>query len=176
VDDQDVKEVAELLSDKVAVWAEHLKGYAGDYRFLIRFHNGQSGVRIQKRGQSLSVEPVRVDGQGFDVAYTTRLAYLKGALTRPFGDELLFVGSGGVFEYADQAQARRNMHRELMHLLRSDGTPPASRGPSKSGMVFQAKQIVKRMLGRKDLDLYDLGTWTVFRADRRSGGETAVNG
>jgi hypothetical protein len=43
-------------------------------------------------------------------------------------------------------------------------------------MVFQAKQIVKRMLGRKDLDLYDLGTWTVFRADRRSGGEAAVNG
>ena len=165
VDDQDVKELAGLIGDKAAAWADYLKGYAGDYRFLIRFHNGEWGVRIEKRGQSLSVEPVRVDGQSFDVAYTTRLAYLKGALTRPFGDEILFVGSGGVFEYADPERARRNLHRELMHLLRSDAAPPALRGPSPSGFVYRAKQIVKRMLGRQELELYDLGTWTVFPGD-----------
>jgi hypothetical protein len=165
VDEQDVKEVAALLADKVTVWAGYLKAYEGDYRFLIRFHNGEWGVRIEKRGPHLSVEPVPVQGQTFDVAYTTRLAYLKGALTRLFGDEILFVGSGGVFEYADPSRARGNLHRELMHLLRSEATPPASRGPRPSGLVYRAKQIVKRMLGRTELELYDLGTWTVFQRE-----------
>jgi hypothetical protein len=162
VGDQDVNDVAVLVRDKVAVWRPYLNGYAEDYRFLIRFHNGQWGVRIEKRGQKLSVEPVPLqDQERFDVTYTTRLPYLKGALTRPFGDELLFVGSGGTFAYADQASARRNVHRELMHILRSDSTPPASRGRT-SGTVLRAKQIAKSILGRTEPDLYDLATWTVF--------------
>lgn len=168
VDEQDVQEVAGLLRDKLAAWSGYLAAYEGDYRFLIRFRNGTSGIRIEKRGPRLSLDVVPGNGMtGYDVAYTTRLPYLKGALTRPFGDELLFVGSGGVFEYAEQAQARRNLHRELMHLLRSDATPPASRGPRKSGLVYRAKQIVKRLLGRRpEPDLYDLGVWTVFADDR----------
>lgn len=167
VDDEDVNEVAGLLRERLDAWADYLRGYEGDYRFLIRFRNAESGLCIEKRGHDLSLEIVRVEpGQRYDVIYTTRLPYLKGALTRPFGDEILFVGSGGVFEYSDQSKARKNLHRELMPLLRSDATPSRSRGRAKSGLAFKAKQVLKRILGRQDPDLYDLGTWTVFRQNR----------
>jgi hypothetical protein len=102
----------------------------------------------------------------YDVTYTTRLAYLKWSLTRPYGDEILFVGSGGIFHYADRAKARRNLHRELMTLLARRERPPPPRYGSSSRLVYNAKQLVKKAMGRPDKDLYDLETWTVFSSER----------
>ena len=55
---------------------------------------------IEKRGRHLDLQ--RVDaGEGklpaFDVMYTTRLQYLRNSLAQRYGNEILFVGSGGIF-------------------------------------------------------------------------------
>ena len=60
---------------------------------------------------------------GYDVVYTTRLPYLKWSYTEPYGDEILFVGSGGLFEYNEQSKAKENLHRELVHVLKKGPSP-----------------------------------------------------
>jgi len=111
---------------------------------------------------------------GYDLVYTTRLAYLRWALTRPYGDEILFVGSGGIFRYADPAHARRNLHRELISLLRAQEGPPPRRHGSRSSLIFNAKKTIKRMLGAAAADLYDLHEWTVFKPDRMSTSQRSL--
>ena len=169
VDESAVAEVAALVEGALQVCAEYLKTYSGDFRFLIRFRNSELGIRIEKEGRDLRLATVRAkprDVPEYDVVYTTRLSYLKWSFTRPYGDEILFVGSGGVFEYADQSDARRNLHRELMHLLKRRTAPPQPRYGTSSKLVYNAKQALKKILGRPDQDLYDLATWTVFDADQ----------
>jgi hypothetical protein len=96
------------------------------------------------------------------VIYTTRLSYLKWSLTMPYGEEILFVGSGGVFEYTDAAQAQQNLHRQLMLLLDNQTQAPSSRFGTSCRLVHTTKRRLKRLLGRGEQDLYDLGSWIVF--------------
>lgn len=168
VREEDVNSIAELLKENLAICADYLRSYDGDYRFLIKFRNSQWGIRVEKRGREVSLAPVEEDAAtpaGYDVIFTTRAPYLRRSLVRPFGDEVLFVGSGGVFKYSDQAKARRNLHRELMPLLRKNEAPPRSRYGKSSKHVYKAKQLVKRLLGRTEPDLYDLGSWSVFSSE-----------
>ena len=163
-----VDELVTLLRDNVETCRMYLRGHEGDYRFLIRFRNTSLGISIDKDGDQLSVTSIPVhSAAGFDLVYTTRLAYLKWALTRPFGDEILFVGSGGIFEYTRQADARRNLHREFMPLLRKHAHPLRSRFGSRPRAWSKAKRLVRRVLGRPHEDLYDLGEWTVFSSSER---------
>lgn len=165
VRESDVNSVAELLRENLSICSDYLLSYVGDYRFLIRLRNSQWGICVEKKGRSVDLAVVSgetVDAASYDVTYTTRLPYLRRSLVREFGDEVLFVGSGGIFEYADQAKARRNLHRELMPLLRKNDQPPRARYGKSSRQVFRIKQMAKRLLGRVEQDLYDLGTWTVF--------------
>ncbi len=99
-----------------------------------------------------------------DLTYTTRWAYLRWALQRPFGDEILFVGSGGIFDYASRQAVMRNLHREVMVLIRNRPESGEARSADRPARPRdKAKQVVKRMLGRKkERDLYDLLGWTVF--------------
>ncbi len=85
----------------------------------------------------------------------------------PYGDEVLFVGSGGVFEYTDQAKAKLNLHRELIPLLKKQAAPPPPRYGNSSRLIYSAKRVVKRVLGWYVQDLYDLGSWTVFNGESR---------
>ena len=161
----EVQEVAALLQGNLDACGEYLKSYGGDYRFLVQFRNSPLGVRVEKRGQVLSLACVRgetANKSAYDVIYTTRLPYLKRSLTIPHGDEVLFVGSGGVFEYTDQAKVKLNLHTELRQLLKVQGAPLGSRYGGTSPLVYHMKRAVKRLLGRADPDLYDLGSWTVF--------------
>lgn len=161
VDEQAIKEVANLLQGNLDACAEYLSSYDRDYRFLIRFRNSELGIHIEKRGQSLSLAPTRATSdQGYEVAFTTRIPYLKWTLTRQYGDEILFVGSGGIFEYFQCAKTKTNLHRELIHLLRKNAPPPVTAKHSR--IVYKAKQLIKRVLGRTDVDLYDLNAWTVY--------------
>jgi hypothetical protein len=83
----------------------------------------------------------------------------------PFGHEILFVGSGGVFHYRDQATAKRNLHRELMHLIRKrERTLPLRRFRSR-GPIYQARQAMRWLMGRSQQDLYDLALWTEFESE-----------
>lgn len=166
VDEAAVSEMTALLRKNLDMCAPYLKSYRGDYRFLIQFRNSPFGIRVEKRGPSVNLAPTQgemTQKSAYDVIYTTRLPYLKWSLTVPYGDEILFVGSGGVFAYTDQAKARRNLHRELMPLLRKPTAPPPRRYGGSSAFVYNAKQVVKRLLGRRTEDLYDLERWTVFK-------------
>jgi hypothetical protein len=172
VDEAGVKEVAALVQENLDICAEYLKSYAGDYRFLIQVRNSPYGIRVEKRGQVLSLASVRgemANKSAYDVIYTTRLTYLKRSLTMLNGDEVLFVGSGGVFEYTNQAKAKRNLHRELIPLLKRQAAPPPRYGNS-SRLIYHAKRTVKRLLRWADHDLYDLGSWTVLDGESREHG------
>jgi hypothetical protein len=165
IDDEAVEEVAELLKKRLELCSDYLAAYDGDYSFLIRFPSGSCGIKIEKRSQHLQLGLVRLPtANGYDVVFRTRLPYLKWALTRPYGDEILFVGSGGVFEYASEAQAKKNLHRELMTLLRPGSATPQRRQNTRR-FLPSAKRAIKSILGRVDLDLYDLNEWTVFNQD-----------
>lgn len=160
-----VREVAVLVENNLEVCSEHLKSYDGEYRFLIRFRNSQLGIRIEKRGSDLNLTTVQMrttDPLEYDVIYTTRLPYLKWSLTEPYGDEILFVGSGGIFAYSHLSKAKQNLHRELMHLLKRRDGPPQPRYGTSSKLIYDAKKVIKQLIGRRDQDLYDLATWTTL--------------
>jgi hypothetical protein len=166
VDEETVHDVAALLKKKLEICADYLKSYDGDYRFLIHFRNGDWGIHIEKRKAEISLTSIQVEStDDYDVVYTTRLPYLEWALTRPHGDEILFVGSGGIFKYANEVQARRNLHRELLSLLRTRDTPSPPRQANRSWLVSNTKRAIKRVLGWAERDLYDLNEWTVFTSD-----------
>ncbi|WP_156885491.1 MBL fold metallo-hydrolase [Massilia niastensis] len=160
-----IDEVARLLQGALDAHREYLMSYEGDYRFLIRFRNSDTGVLVEKRGRQLGLNKIEA-GEGrlpdFDVMYTTRLHYLKNSLARRYGDEILFVGSGGIFEYADRRLAGSNLHRELQVLLKKPGKAKLRRYGNSSRSVYKLKRVVKRMLGRKSESLYDLDAWTVY--------------
>lgn len=100
--------------------------------------------------------------RGYDLIYTTRLPYLHWSLTTEYGHEILFVGSGGIFDYPDQERMSRNLHRELMVMMRRQDTARPPR-PDQSGVSAKLKGAVKKLLGMQSDDLYDLGRWTVVR-------------
>jgi hypothetical protein len=164
VDDQGVQQVVDLLNGHLDHCREALLRHQGDYRFLIRLRNGALGIVVEKRGATITIsaQPDRPDAE-FDVVYTTRLAYLRWALTRAYGDEILFVGSGGIFDYIEATAARENLHRQLIQLIRRHSPAPQGFG-ARSSVLRAAKQLIKRALGRRpERDLYDLVEWTVFR-------------
>lgn len=162
--DEAFAEVLELVRRNVAVCVPYLLERNDDYRFLVRFRNHPAGIVITKKGTDIQVSEYRSsEDAGFDVVYRTRLHYLKSSLTTQYGYEILFVGSGGIFEYADAARARDNLHRELMTvLIPREKAPPTRFGRSSPGM-YRLKRAVKAILGRRPDDLYDLRTWTVWR-------------
>jgi hypothetical protein len=160
--------VETLLRHNLALCTDYLLVFPGDYRFLIQFRDSENGFRIDKRGNRIVLDAVRGairDKSAFDVIYTVRLPYLKWSLTTQYGHEILFVGSGGVFEYLDAGKAKQNLHRELIVLLRRHNTAPSRRRIPPSGAVFQLKRTAKKILGKQPLDLYDLGHWTEFGSD-----------
>lgn len=163
--DEVVSEVAALLQSAIDTNRDYLLTGSRDYRFYIRFRNSDCGALIEKRGQQLGM--TMVDTQDgvlpvCDVMYTTRLHYLKNSLTETYGNEILFVGSGGIFEYHDHALADKNLHRELQWLLKKPGAVPPSRYGSVSRQAFMVKEAIKKMLRLKREDLYCLKQWTVL--------------
>lgn len=160
-----IDEVTGLLQGVLDTHREYLLSCERNYRFFIRFRNSDSGVLIEKRGRHLDLKRVETGGgnlPAFDVMYTTRLQYLRNSLAQRYGNEILFVGSGGIFEYADRASASKNLHRELQVLLRKPGKTRLRRYGNSSKPVYKLKQAVKRMLGHKSENLYDLNAWTVY--------------
>jgi hypothetical protein len=161
--------VMSLVQNALEISREYLEGYDGDYRFLLKFRNSQFGICIEKQRKTISLLTIKigsVDKREYDIVFTTRLSYLKWSLTEPYGDEILFVGSGGLFEYSTQLKAKQNLHRELLPLLKKRNGPPPPRYGTSSKLVYNAKQAIKQIIGRRDQDLYDLARWTVFHRDK----------
>lgn len=162
-------EVVRLLAQNVERCMPYLQEYPGDYRFLVRFRNYSSGIEVRKCDRAITVAAYAESSDaGFDVVYRTRVHYLRMSLTTQYGHEILFVGSGGIFEYAAAADARANLHRELMTVLVPHEQSPPSRFGRSSASMFHLKRAVKRWLRRQSDDLYDLGRWTVWDGDQRT--------
>jgi hypothetical protein len=160
-----VGEVAALLAGKARLCSEYLLACKDDYSLLLRLRNAPQAILIEKQNGKLDVRAVADKvTSAIDIVYTTRLSYVKWALTHPYGHEILFVGSGGIFEYRSRTKASANLHREFMSLLRAGNAPVHLRRASQSPLLAGAKRAVKHLFGRSSPDLYDLRQWTVFEA------------
>jgi hypothetical protein len=170
VREESVNDLVRLLEKSVAARCEYLTSFRGNYRLLIRFRGAEQGVLLEKASGAIRVIPTNAQStEDYDLVYTTRLTYVRLALTQPYGDEILFVGSGGIFRYPSERQAKRNIHRELIIVLRASQNAPLRRPETLCGAWHVVKQMLKRVLGRKELDLYDLGEWTVRKTPAASG-------
>jgi hypothetical protein len=160
-----VEEVLALLQKNLDECAEYFRSYEGDYRCLIRLRNSSIGIAFEKSGNSLTLSRTHFSNDlksGYDVILTTRLPYLRQSFTVPFGHEVMFIGSGCLFEYSDRTKVRRNIHKELIHLVRRHSAPLVPRRRGFLHLAEKAKGAIKRMFGMAELDLYDLESWTVF--------------
>ena len=92
-----------------------------------------------------------------------RASYLKLSLTQLHGHEILFVGSGGVFRYSSREGAARDLHLELIAILKRHTQPRASRYGTQPEWLYRAKQAARKLLGGARPDLYDPSHWAVFR-------------
>lgn len=165
VDDELVDYLRDLLAERLSICRRYLIEHRGDYRFLLRLRGAGTAIELRKDGAKLSLEVVRLADIGksdYDVILTTQPSYLRRALTSPYGNETLFVGSGCMFEYKNRAGADANLHRELLPLLRAESAPPRSRYGDQPRFMFLLKQGLKKALRSTETDLYDLQRWTVY--------------
>lgn len=167
VDASQVNEVLLLLRQRAVRCEGYLESFPHDYRVAIIFRNGDKAIVWTKRGGTIELGVASRDEahRNANLIVTTRFAYLKWALTRPHGDEILFVGSGVLFDYPSRDAAKLDLHLEFMRLVRGQAFP-AHRSVSKmQAWNYRLKQAVKRLLRRQqDQDLYDLLAWTRFSA------------
>ena len=156
-------EVLKLVRKNADDCAAYLQEHPGDYRFLVRFRNHAKGISVVKQSKNYTIEPdLAPDPKHYDVTYTTRLQYIKWSLTSKYGHEILFVGSGGMFDYTDRSTVKKNIHRELMVILLPHETPLKSRFGNQPFWLYQLKHLVKDFAGKRPPDLYDLDTWTAW--------------
>lgn len=158
VEAEELQQVKQLVNENVKKNERFLSSFEGDYRALFRFHNTETGLQVIKDGDRFTVElhDTRSDDAKYDITYTTRLPYLRRSLTLPHGNETLFVGSGGIFEYAAADRVRDNLHEELMTIM--------TRGESAgSRFTKNLKRLIKAAINRDDWDMYNLYRWTVWK-------------
>jgi plasmid stabilization system protein ParE len=164
-EDAAVADVARLLAANAEMGQAYFAAFPGDYRCRIRFRDAALGIDVTKRDGRVTVGATPADagaGPPADLVLTTRLAYLLRSLTEEYGYELLYVGSGGVFEYADRARVRTSLHREILTMVRQMTAPPGRRGGGARGALARIKALLRRTLRQRRPDLYDLEEWTVF--------------
>ena len=161
-----VRELVGLVAANAAKGADYFAGYPDDYRCLIRIKGASTGIGVAKRGahvMATETDGALSDARPYDVVYRTRALYLRQSLVTPYGHEVLFVGSGGIFEFPSMSSVGSGVHREIMTMARSWTGSGPRRSPARPGGLAGVKRIVKRMLRRSLPDLYDLKKWTVFQ-------------
>jgi len=166
VDAPTVGELVQLLAANVTKGAEYFAGYPGDYRGLIRIKGASTGIEVAKAGPRVTVTATderAASAPRYDVIYRTRASYLRQSLVTPYGHEVLFVGSGGIFEFSSVSSVGSGVHREIMTMVKPWTGSGPRRASAKPGGLGTVKRAVKRLLGRSRPDLYDLQTWTVFQ-------------
>lgn len=158
-------EVLQLIRDNAAKCDSYIQEFSNNYRFLLRFRNYNQSIVISKKGKHIDIGSVITsadDIKDYDVVYITRLQYIRWSLSSKYGHEILFVGSGGIFEYFSKQKAEKNIHRELMIFLVPHLTPPQSRFGDQPEWLYHIKQSIRNLTKNNKPDLYDLGTWTIW--------------
>jgi Beta-lactamase superfamily domain len=161
----EVSVILSLLNKNLEVCEGYLKTFSGDYNVLLRFRNSHQGIAVAKSKRKVSAQIVVTganDSAAYDVIFTTRLSYAKRSLDSPYGNEIMFVGSGCLFDFPNREMVSRQIHQEIRHIVQSHDKCPSPRYGSTSPFVHQSKQLVKRTLGIREVDLYDLEQWTDF--------------
>ncbi len=160
-----IEDLAELIRANVALCRSYLAEFAGGYRFLIAVKSAPVAIEIAKRGPEVVVQLVDepCSRRAYDIVFTTRFSYLRRTLVTQHGHEVIFVGSGGIFAYRDRRQADRNLHHEMRPLLCRLERAPPSRWGDQPKWLYDAKRLIKRLIGRQEQDLYDLAAWTVIQ-------------
>ena len=178
VESKQISEVHKLLQERLTSCQTYLSTCPVDYKISITFRNSNEAIVLTNSAGNLSLEISATDDAlfGSDLVILTRLAYLRWALTRPHGDEILFVGSGVIFDYSSQESARRNLHVEFIRLVRGQADPPRSKPIEKTTIKFRMKQWLKRVIGREERDLYDLMAWTRFSGQQKSDPASELSG
>jgi len=158
--------LADLIRRNAVLCAQYLADCDRDYKILVVLKGGTSGISIRKTGTHVAVEltGASIDRGEYDLVFTTRFAYLRRALATPWGHEIIFVGSGGKWEYRTYEAAAAQLHNELAVLMRMLQTPPRSRFGDQARWLYGLKMWVKRSLGIPTKDIYDLLEWTVLDA------------
>ena len=161
-----VEDLADLVRRNIQVAEPFLSSYPGDYNCLVEIRNAPRGIQVLKRQARFTViTSGNLSHRDYDVVYTTRFPYLKNSLVTEYGSEVLFVGSGGIFEYRDREAVPSAIHRELMQIVKRQTSCPPPRYGGSSRLLYETKQTVKEILGLKTRDLYDLNLWTVYEED-----------
>lgn len=162
-----IQEVKELITSNVALCTDYLNEFSGDYHALIKFRNSPNAISIAKKGKAFIIQVIDTDEHNeidYDLIMTTRLPYLRWSLSKKYGDEIIFVGSGAIFEYMRRDRVKAALHKELRVIVTLHDSAPKSRFGDSSPHVFHLKRFIKSMLGLQEKDLYGLDDWTVYRA------------
>ena len=153
--------VAGLVRDKIALCQSYLKEFEGNYRVLIRLSDCNDALLMTKEGDTVALTEVPAAGTAADLVFTTRFSYLRRALTETYGGEVLYVGSGCTIEYLNAAMVPRNLHREVLAVLRNRQSAPPSRFGDQPKWLFKLKRVIKSLTRSRPADLYDLDAWIV---------------
>jgi hypothetical protein len=163
-----VETLRERLEHNIALARPYLLEYRGDYRFLLVVRDRTWALEIVKSGNAIGVNVVEadtVDRERYNIVFSSYYSYLRRSFTTPYGNETLFVGSGITITYRDRSDAMRNLHREFTPLLAEMNRPPRSRFGNQPRWLHALKSFAKRLRGRLEPDLYDLGAWTRFTSE-----------
>lgn len=163
---EQVEEVAKILKENIEKHRVYFASWEGDYKFAIFFRSYAGVIVIEKQGigsVQVQVYESKKSIQDAQVTLTTRLSYLNWSLTKKYGSEIIFVGSGGIFEYQDKALIKNNVHNELKSMI-TGFQPVRPARVNQPGWLLALKSVVKALLGRKEaVDLYALKDWTIFK-------------
>src|SRR5215471_3366804 len=116
-----VRELVGLVAANAAKGADYFAGYPDDYRCLIRIKGASTGIEVAKRGahvMATETDGALSDARPYDVVYRTRALYLRQSLVTPYGHEVLFVGSRGIFASFRVGSVGPGVHREMMTMAR----------------------------------------------------------
>lgn len=161
----EISAILPLLQNNLRVCEDYLTAFPGNYSVLLRFRNSEKGIVVAKAGQKLTAQTVSAEAAAsgsFDLLFTTRLAYLKRSLESQHGNEIMFVGSGCLFDFPNAEMVSRGIHAEVRHIVRYHNSCPPPRYGNASPFIHKSKELVKRALGLQETDLYDLEKWTLF--------------
>ena len=158
-----IDNLVKLLENNISVCKRYLIEHSGNYTFGVRFNNSSIKLKIAKTGDDFTVSSGEYDDTDFCILFTTRASYLKQSLSNPFGSEILFVGSGGIFTYKEKADALVNLHNEFKTIIAFHKSCPNSRFGKSSKHMFKLKKMIKSVLRIQQNNLYDLNAWVKFK-------------
>lgn len=161
-----ITSIVTAIKQNIKTSEDYLLEFSKNYAFLIILKGENSAIKIIKKNNHIDVSLVQrptIGMNDYDLTLTVRYAYLRRCLSTDFGHEVLYVGSGCIFEYATSDRLRENLHNEIKMIIRKQNKAPKSRYGDQPKWLFDIKQLVNKIRGHKKEDLYDLNKWLIIK-------------